>query len=118
MRLYQSYLKWSAKKLRQESFFFLIQRLSLLLILLITFKAIDSSERISSYQQPRYFTASYYLICIVLYLTSRLIALLGFSFGANSTLFLLSAPKWMLSLLSKTSHRYSKRFCLDFAQFY
>ena len=92
-------LKMVCKEAETRIFFFLIQRLSLLLILLITFKAIDSPERISSYQQPRYFTASYYLICIVLYLTSRLIALLGFSFGANSTLFLLSAPKWMLSLL-------------------
>ena len=60
-----------------KNLFFLYKNLSLLLILFITFKAIDSPERVSSNKQPRYVTVWYCLMCISPYLISRLLTLLS-----------------------------------------
>ena len=49
----------------------------------ITFKAIDSPERVSSNKQPRYVTVWYCLMCISPYLISRLLTLLSLCFVPN-----------------------------------
>lgn len=72
----------------------------LLLILLITFKAIDSPDKFPSNEQPRYVTALYCLMFITPYLISRLPTLFTLYFMPNSILFVFSYPKRMLRLLS------------------
>ena len=93
-----------------KNLFFLYKNLTLLLILFITFKAIDSPERVSSNKQPRYVTVWYCLMCISPYLISKLVTLLSLCFVPNSKHFVLCSPKWMLSLLSiyKQSQTFDK----------
>ena len=83
--------------------FFLSRNLSLEFILLITFRAIDSPDIVSSNIQPKYVTFECCFICIFLYLIFSFGTLFILRLEAKSIDLVLSSPKWMLSLLS-TNH--------------
>ena len=57
----------------------------------------------------------YCLIYIVRYLISRLTVLFSFCFVPNSRHFVLSSPKWMLSLLSTNQSQISEKFLIRFS---
>ena len=70
------------------------------LILFITFKAIASSEKLSSNSQPKYVTFEYCLILTSPYCMSK-VPIFFFLFLVEKRIDLvLSPPKWMLNLLS------------------
>ena len=79
--------------------FFLWRNLSLEIILLITFRAIDSPDTVSSNIQPKDVTFECYFICIFLYLIFSFGTLFILRLEAESIDLVLSSPKWMLSLL-------------------
>ena len=116
MGLYYRVTKQSAKKRRQESCF-LYRNLSLLLILFITFKVINSPERASSNEQPRYVTVWYCLMCISPYLMSRRLTLLSLCFVPNNMHFVLSSPSECSVCYLQTNHKHLKSFYLAFSLF-
>ena len=69
-------------------------------ILSITFKAIDSPERLSSKIHPRYFTFACCLISMPLYTIFKGLALRSLCLVPNNIDFVLSCPKSILNLLS------------------
>ena len=91
-----------------RNLFFLYKNQSLVLIYLMTCKAIGSPDRFSSSTQPRYEIVWYCLICTVPYLMLRLLSFLNRFFVPNNMHLVLSSPKWLLSLLSTNQ---SKKFC-------
>ena len=103
---------------RDKNLFFLYKNVGLLLILFITFKAIDSQERVSCNKQPRYVAVWYCLLCISPYVISRLLILLSICFVPNSIRFVLSSPKWLLSLLSTNQSQTFEKFLYRFLSIY
>ena len=80
---------------------FLWQRnCSLLLILLITLRAIASPDIVSSIRRPKYLTLECCLICISPYFLLRFYRFFLLSLEAKSIGFVLFLPNWILSLLS------------------
>ena len=82
---------------------FLCRNLSLVFILLITFRAIVSPDIGSFNIQPKYVTFECCFICIFFYLIFSFGTLFILRLEAKSIDLVLSSPKWMLSLLS-TNH--------------
>ena len=69
-------------------------------ILSITFKAIDSPERLSSKIHPRYLTFACCLISMPLYTIFKDLAFPSLCLVPNNIDFVLSCPKCILNLLS------------------
>ena len=57
-------------------------------------------------------------MCISPYLISRLLTLLSLCFVPNSILFVLSSPKWMLSLLSTNQSQIFEKLLFEFLLFF
>ena len=88
---------------------------SLVLIFLMTCKALGSPDGFSSRTQPRYVTLWYWLICIVPYLISKLRGFsVSFLYQTVYFYLVLSSPKWILSLLSTNQLQTCDKFLLIF----
>ena len=83
----------------------------------ITFKAIDSRERLSSKIHPRYFTFTCCLISIPFYTIFKNSAFQSLCLVPNKTDNVLSSLNWYLVYCQQTSHTSSKNIWLVAFQF-
>ena len=107
-------LQRSLRSDRDRNLFFLYKNLSLVLIFLMTCKAIGSPDRFSSSTQPIYETVWYCLICTVPYLILKLISFFNRFFVPNNMHLVLSSPKWIIGLLLTNQLQILEKFLLRF----